>query len=183
MHLLTKYRMSLYSFQTHAPTVDATAYVHDHAVVIGNCAIGAGCSIWPSAVLRGDNDSITLAANVNVQDGAVIHADTGHPAVLHAGASVAHLAMVHGATVGENTLVGMQAIILNDAVIGKNCIIGANTVIAAGKVIPDNSLVVGTPGRIVRSVTEKEIEGNRQNAINYSDKAYQYKTGLIKINE
>lgn len=173
--------MSVYSFQSYSPAVEPTAYIQDAATVIGNCTIGLGCSIWPGAVLRGDNDSITLKSNVNVQDGAVIHVDTGHPAVLHDGVSIAHLAMVHGATIGENTLIGMQAIILNDVVIGKNCIIGANTVIAAGKVIPDNSLVVGTPGKIIREVTAEEIEGNKQNALNYSAKANMYKTGLVKI--
>ena len=173
--------MSVYSFQSQSPAIDPTAYIHDAATVIGNCIIGPGCSIWPSAVLRGDNDNITLKANVNVQDGAVIHVDTSHPAVIHDGVSIAHLAMVHGATIGENTLIGMQAIILNDAVIGKNCIIGANTVIAAGKVIPDNSLVVGTPGKIVRALTAEEIAGNKQNATNYSTKANMYKIGLVKI--
>jgi carbonic anhydrase/acetyltransferase-like protein (isoleucine patch superfamily) len=173
--------MSVYSFQSNIPNVDTSAYIQDSATVIGSCTIGPGCSIWPGAVLRGDNDSITLESNVNVQDGAVIHVDTGHPATLHNGVSIGHLAMVHGATIGENTLIGMQAIILNDAVIGRNCIIGANTVIAAGKIIPDNSLVVGTPGRTVREVTVEEIAGNKQNALNYSAKANMYKTGLVKI--
>lgn len=173
--------MSVYSFQSNIPNVDPTAYIQDSATVIGSCTIGPGCSIWPGAVLRGDNDSITLESNVNVQDGAVIHVDVGHPAVLHSGVSVGHMAMIHGATIGENTLIGMQAIILNDAVIGKNCIIGANTVIASGKIIPDNSLVVGTPGKIVREVTVEEINSNKHNAINYSTKANMYKTGLVKI--
>lgn len=173
--------MSVYSFQSDIPAIDLTAYIHDGATVIGNCNIGPNCSIWPSAVLRGDNDNITLKSNVNIQDGAVIHVDTNHPAVLHDGVSVGHLAMVHGATIGENTLIGMQAIILNDAVIGKNCIIGANTVIAAGKIIPDNSLVVGTPGKIVRELTAEEVAGNKQNALNYSAKANMYKTGLVRI--
>ena len=173
--------MSVYSFQSNIPNVESTAYIHDGATVIGNCNIGPGCSIWPSAVLRGDNDNITLKSNVNIQDGAVIHVDTNHPATLHDGVSVGHLAMVHGATIGENTLIGMQAIILNDAVIGKNCIIGANTVIAAGKIIPDNSLVVGTPGKIVRELTAEQVAGNKQNALNYSAKANMYKTGLVKI--
>lgn len=173
--------MSVYSFQSNIPNVDTSVYIQDSATVIGNCTIGPGCSIWPGAVLRGDNDSITLKSNVNVQDGAVIHVDTGHPATLHDGVSVGHLAMIHGATIGENTLIGMQAIILNDAVIGRNCIVGANTVIAAGKIIPDNSLVVGTPGKIVRELTAEEIASNKQNALNYSAKANQYKTGLVKI--
>jgi carbonic anhydrase/acetyltransferase-like protein (isoleucine patch superfamily) len=173
--------MTVYSFKTFEPTIDPTAYIQDAATVIGDCTIGSGCSIWPSAVLRGDNDNITLKSNVNIQDGAVIHVDTSHPATLHDGVSVGHLAMVHGATIGENTLIGMQAIILNDAVIGRNCIIGANTVIAAGKIIPDNSLVVGTPGKIVREVTAEEIASNKQNALNYSAKANEYKTGLVKI--
>lgn len=173
--------MPIYSYKSKCPIIDPTAYVHETATVIGQCNIAAGSSIWPSAVLRADNDTITLGHNVNIQDGAVVHVDIGHPANIENGVSIAHLAMIHGATIGENSLVGMQAIILNDAVIGKNCIIGANTVIASGKIIPDNSLVVGTPGKIIRQLTDDEVASNKRNALHYKEKSIDYKTELIKL--
>ena len=176
-----KYRMPLYAYKNQEPKVNTAAYVHETATVIGQCSIGPRSSVWPGAVLRGDNDSITIESNVNVQDGAVIHVDVGHPAHLKEGVSIAHLAMVHGATIGENTLIGMQAVILNDVVIGKNCIIGANTLISSGKIIPDNSLVIGSPGKIIRQVTPDEVEGNKRNAEHYSNKAQTYKVDLVKL--
>jgi carbonic anhydrase/acetyltransferase-like protein (isoleucine patch superfamily) len=176
-----KYRMSLYSIGGIAPQLDPSSYVHESATVIGDCQIGSGSSVWPGAVVRADNDKVIIGNRVNIQDGAVIHIDVGHPATLNDGVSIGHMAMVHGATIGENTLIGMQAVILNDAVIGKNCIIGANTVVSGGKVIPDNSLVIGTPGKIMREVTADEIENNRRNADGYASKSAQYKTSLIKV--
>lgn len=173
--------MTLYSFKSNTPEVDSSVYINDGATVIGQCKIGQGSSIWPGAVLRGDNDQITLGKNVNVQDGAVIHVDVGHPATIGDGVSIAHLAMVHGATIGENTLIGMHSTILNDAIIGKNCIIGANTVVTSGKVIPDNSLVIGTPGKVLRQVTPEEIENNIKNALSYQTKAIDYKMHLKEI--
>ena len=179
--LSDKYRMPVFSYKTKTPVIDPTAYVHENATVIGQCSIGPGSSVWPSAVLRADNDAITLGENVNIQDGAVVHVDVGHPANIHNGVSIAHLAMVHGATIGENTLIGMQAVILNDVVIGKNCIIGANTVISSGKTIPDNSLVVGSPGKIIRQVTDDEVQGNKRNAGHYKQKSIDYKTDLVRL--
>jgi carbonic anhydrase/acetyltransferase-like protein (isoleucine patch superfamily) len=173
--------MTVYSISGVEPTISATAYIAEEATVIGNCEIGEHATIWPNAVLRGDNDKITLGSRVNIQDGAVIHVDTGHPAHIKDGVSIAHQAMVHGATIGQNTLIGMQAVILNDAVIGRNCIIGANTVIPSGKVIPDHSMVVGTPGKIIREVTDAEIDANKRNALNYVSKGVTYKNSLKKI--
>lgn len=173
--------MSIFSYKGIAPCIDPNSYVHKSATVIGQCTVGAGSSIWPSAVVRADNDKIVLGNNVNVQDGAVIHVDVGHPAVLKDNVSVGHLAMIHGATIGENTLIGMQAVILNDAVIGKNCIVGANTVVTSGKEIPDNSLVVGTPGKIIRQLTNEEIESNRKNAETYSLRSIDYKINLKEL--
>lgn len=173
--------MSIYSLNGIEPQLSNSAYVHESATVIGNCTLGDYTTVWPSAVLRGDNDSITVGNNTNIQDGAVIHVDQGHPALIGDGVSIAHLAMVHGATIGENTLIGMQSVIMNDVVIGKNCIIGANTVIGAGKVIPDNSMVVGTPGKIIREVTEEEITSIHKNALGYVGKGVTYKSGLKRV--
>jgi len=176
-----KYLMSLFSINGIGPTVDSSAYVHESATIIGHCQIGNNSSVWPGAVIRADNDKVFIGNCVNVQDGTVIHVDDNHPVVLEDGVSIGHMAMIHGATVKENTLIGMQAIILNNAIIGKNCIIGANTVIASGKIIPDNSLVVGTPGKVIRQVTDAEVENNRRNADVYASKAVHYKTNLIKV--
>ncbi len=173
--------MAIYSYKKYVPTIKPSAFVHDNATVIGNCVIGENSSIWPGAVIRADNDLVMLGDDVNVQDGAVIHVDVNYPALVGNGVSIAHLAMVHGATIGENTLIGMQSVVMNDAVIGKNCIIGANTVITAGTKIPDNSLVIGSPGKVVRQVTEEEIVHNRLNAKTYSDKSATYKIDQVRI--
>jgi len=174
--------MSVYSYNSVQPIIDPSAYVHDGATIIGNCAIGELSSVWPGAVIRADNDLVKLGNSVNVQDNAVIHVDTGHPAILHDGVSIAHGAIIHGATIGENTLIGMNAVVLNNAVIGKNCIIGANALVAAGKVIPDNSLVIGSPGRVLRQVTDDEIESNKINANSYALRSGTYKQSLRKLN-
>lgn len=173
--------MPIYSYNSIQPQIDSSAYVHEMATIIGNCIIGPHSSVWPSAVIRADNDSVTLSENVNVQDASVIHVDTGSPATLHNGVSIAHGAIVHGATIGENTLIGMNAVILNDVVIGKNCIIGANTLVTTGKIIPDGSLVVGSPGCVIRSLTDDEIKSNRINANSYALRSSKYKQNLRKL--
>ena len=173
--------MSIYSIYGHSPQIEASAYVHDSATVIGEVTIGESVTVWPGAVLRGDNDSIRIDKCCNIQDGAVIHVDAGHSAHIKEGTSIAHQALIHGATIGSNTLIGMQSVIMNDVVIGNNCIIGANTVITAGKIIPDNSLVVGTPGKIIREVTADEIQSNRNTAAGYVHKCIDYKSGLTRI--
>lgn len=173
--------MSIYSLNGIEPNIDSSAWIHESAIIIGNVEIGPSVTIWPNVVIRGDNDKITIGQCSNIQDGAVIHTDTGHPVTISEGVSIAHLAMIHGATVCKNSLIGMHAVILNDAVVGENCIVGANTTIASGKVIPNNSLVVGTPGKIVREVTEEEILGNQMNAQGYIGKGIIYKNSLIKM--
>lgn len=173
--------MTIYAYDNATPEVDPTAYVHEKSTVIGNCSIGANSTVWPSAVIRADNDLIKIGNNVNVQDGAVIHVDTGCPAIIQDGVSIAHLAMVHGANIGSNTLIGMGCVIMNDVIIGHDCIIGANTVIPAGKIIPSRSLVVGTPGKILREVTDEEVRANQANAQGYVQKGISYKKLLKEV--
>jgi carbonic anhydrase/acetyltransferase-like protein (isoleucine patch superfamily) len=173
--------MTIYNLNGIEPQLSNSAYVHESATIIGNCILGDYSTVWPNAVVRGDNDNITIGHNTNIQDGAVIHVDQGHPAKIGDGVSIAHLAMIHGATIGDNTLIGMHAIVMNDAVIGKNCIIGANTTIASGKVIPDNSMVVGTPGKIIREITEEESNSIHMNALGYVGKGVTYRLGLKKV--
>ena len=126
-----------------SPKLGNNCFVAENATIVGDVIAGEGCSFWFNAVVRGDNEQITIGENSQVQDGAVLHADPGFPCTLGKNVSIGHLAMVHGCTVGDGTLVGIKSVILNGAVIGKNCLIGANALIGEGKVIPDGSLVIG----------------------------------------
>jgi carbonic anhydrase/acetyltransferase-like protein (isoleucine patch superfamily) len=154
------------------------AWIAPGAHVIGNVTLHENASIWFGAVVRGDVEAITIGENTNVQDGAVLHADYGIPLVLGANITVGHLAMLHGCTIGDNTLVGIGAVILNGAKIGKNCIIGAKALIAEGKEIPDNSMVVGAPGRIIREVSEAQVMGLQASALHYVQNWQRFKSDL-----
>lgn len=159
----------------------ANHFIAPTASVIGSATLGDNVSIWFSAVVRADNETITLGDNVNVQDGAVLHADPGFPLTLANNVSVGHLAMVHGATVGENTLIGINAVVLNGCVIGKNCIIGANALLPEGKVIPDNSLVVGSPGKVVRQLTDADAANLRRIAASYAERSAVYRRDMKQL--
>jgi carbonic anhydrase/acetyltransferase-like protein (isoleucine patch superfamily) len=148
----------IYSIDERQVSVEGTCFVAESATLIGSIALGADASVWFNAVLRGDNDQITIGPESNIQDGAVLHTDAGIRLTLGRGVTVGHKAMLHGCEIGDYTLVGINAVILNRARIGKNCIIGANALIAEGKQIPDRSLVLGSPGKIVRQVTDQEVE-------------------------
>ena len=168
--------MPIYSLGARTPVFkSANHFIAPTASVIGSVTIGDNVSIWFSAVVRSDNEVIELGDNVNVQDGAVLHADPGFPLKLAKDVSVGHLAMLHGSTIGENTLVGINAVILNGCVIGKNCIIGANALLPEGRVIPDNSLVVGSPGKVVRQLTDADVAGLRRIASGYAERSSAYR--------
>ncbi len=139
-------------------------FVAPTAVVTGDVTLSEGCSVWHGAVLRGDEDAIVLGPRTNVQDNAVIHVSAGHPTVLGAGVTVGHGAIVHGCTVGDNTLIGMGSIVLDGASIGSNCIVGAGALVKKGDCIPDGCVVIGMPARIARKMTEDDIAANRHNA-------------------
>lgn len=153
-------------------------FVADNAVVIGDVVLGRDASVWFNVVVRGDNDLITVGDEANLQDAAVLHTDPGIPLTLGRGVSVGHKAMLHGCTIGDYSLVGINAVILNRAVVGRHCIIGANALVTEGKEIPDGSLVVGAPGRIIRRVTEEQVAGLRENAAHYVENARRYREGL-----
>ena len=142
--------------------------------MIGAVALGDESSVWFNAVIRGDNDTITIGARSNIQDGAVLHTDAGIRLAIADEVSIGHLAVLHGCTVGDGCLIGINSVILNRAVIGRECLIGANTLIPEGKVIPDRSLVVGSPGRVVRMVTVEEAAGFHVNARHYVQQARRY---------
>ena len=153
-------------------------WIADNAIVIGSVVLENNASVWFNCVLRGDNDVITIGENSQLQDGCVAHVDPGHPLTLGKNVSVGHMAMLHGCTVGDGTLIGIKSVILNDAVIGRNCVIGANTLIAEGKTIPDGSLVVGSPGKVVRQLTEDEIKRFNAIADHYVARWKRFKTEL-----
>lgn len=154
---------------------DGSYWVAENATVLGHVRLERDASIWFNAVVRGDNERITIGERSNVQDGAVLHTDPGAPLTLGADVTVGHLAMLHGCVVGDNSLIGIGAIVLNHSKIGRNCLIGAKTLIAEGKEIPDNSLVVGSPGRIVRTLSDEEVAGLTLSAHHYVDNWRRYR--------
>ncbi|MBP7488663.1 MAG: gamma carbonic anhydrase family protein, partial [Azospira sp.] len=138
-------------------------------------------SIWWNAVLRGDNDPIHIGANSNIQDGSVLHTDEGVPMHIGANVTVGHMVMLHGCTVGDNSLIGIGSVILNRAVIGKHSIVGANTLIPEGKVFPDGVLIVGSPGKVVRELSEEEKARLQKSADHYVDNARRYASRLVEL--
>jgi len=173
-------RYSLDDQQPQLPD-DGSCFIADNAVVLGNVKLARDTSIWFGATLRGDNECITIGARSNVQDGCVFHTDPGHPLTLGQGVTVGHQAMLHGCTVGDNSLIGIQAVVLNGATIGKNCLIGAGALISEGKHIPDNSLVIGSPGRVKRELSADEIAGLRRSADHYVDNGRRFASGLQPV--
>ncbi|MDM1696389.1 gamma carbonic anhydrase family protein [Thiopseudomonas alkaliphila] len=171
----------LYALNENTPEIDPSAWVAETAVVIGKVRLAQDSSVWFGAVLRGDNELIQIGVGSNVQDGAVMHTDMGYPLTLGQHVTVGHNAMLHGCSVGDGSLIGINAVILNGAIIGKNCIIGANTLIAEGKEIPDNSLVVGSPGKVVKQLTEQQVAQLKLNAIHYVENAKRYQQSLIRL--
>ena len=156
-------------------------WIAPNAIVVGKVKLDVGANVWFGAVLRGDNELLHVGENSNVQDGSVLHTDMGYPLVIGRGCTIGHMAMLHGCTIEENSLIGIGATILNGAVIGKNSIIGANALIAEGKVIPPNSLVVGAPGRVVRQLNDDEVEKLRWSAAHYVENSKRFAKDLNAI--
>ncbi|MGR3463659.1 gamma carbonic anhydrase family protein [Limimaricola sp.] len=170
--------MTIYALDGEAPEIDATAWVAPGAHVIGRVTLAPGSSVWFGSTLRGDNERITLGENSNVQENCVLHTDMGYPLDIGAGVTVGHKAMLHGCTIGENSLIGMGATVLNGAKIGRDCLIGAGALVTEGKEIPDGSLVMGAPGKVVRQLDAEAIEKLRQSALSYRDNAARFRDGL-----
>ena len=153
-------------------------FVAESATVVGSVVMHHNVSVWFSAVVRGDYDSITIGANSNIQDCAVVHMDETYPVTIGAGVTVGHHAVVHGCTIGDNSLVGIHAVVMNGAKVGDNCLIGSNALVSEGKTIPDGSLVLGSPGRVVRDLTEEEIEKITFFSNLYVNNFRSYKAGM-----
>ncbi|MEH3159441.1 MAG: gamma carbonic anhydrase family protein [Sphingomonas taxi] len=175
--------MTCYALDGVAPTLATDVYVAPGAQVIGRVSLGARASIWFGAVLRGDNDPIRIGADSNVQDGAMIHADPGVPTTIGSGVTIGHHAIVHGATIGDNSLIGMGATLLNRSVIGADSIVGAGALVTEGKTFPDGSLIVGAPARVLRALTDAEIAGLRLSAATYVANARRFAAGLTPVPE
>jgi carbonic anhydrase/acetyltransferase-like protein (isoleucine patch superfamily) len=171
----------IYELDGKRPQLKGNNYIAPTATVIGDVVLGRNTSIWWNSVLRGDNDTLTLGENVNIQDGSVLHTDEGVKLTLEDDVSVGHMVMLHGCTVGEGSLIGIKSVILNRAVIGRECLIGANTLIPEGKVIPDRSLVLGSPGRVVRQLNDADIRMIRGIAQHYIDNAARYLASLRQL--
>ena len=156
-------------------------FIAPNASVIGSVILENNVSVWFNAVIRGDNEHIRIGANSNIQDGAVLHTDPGAPLTIGNNVTVGHMAMLHGCTIADGSLIGIKSVILNHAVIGRNCLIGANTLITEGKIIPDNSLVVGSPGKVLRTLNEEEIAAMHGNTANYVKNLQRYLNTLKPI--
>ncbi|MBS0122560.1 gamma carbonic anhydrase family protein [Thetidibacter halocola] len=170
--------MTLYALDGIAPEVAGDAWVAPDANLIGRVVLEARASVWFGCTLRGDNEEIRLGEGSNIQENVVCHTDKGYPLVIGPGCTIGHKVMLHGCTIGENCLIGMGATILNGAKIGKNCLIGAGALITEGKEIPDGSLVMGMPGKVVRQLDEAAIEGLRRSALGYQANAARFARGL-----
>lgn len=161
-----------------AVRADEDSWVAPGAALIGRVRLDAGSSVWFNAVLRGDNELIHLGPDSNVQDGCVLHTDMGWPLTLGRGVTVGHNAVLHGCSIGDYSLIGINAVILNGAKIGKYCIVGANTLIAEGKEIPDGSLVVGSPGKVIRQLTREQMQMLEASAAHYAENGRRYRKQL-----
>ncbi len=169
----------IYELDGVAPVLpDSEYWIADEAVLIGDVLVEANVSIWFGAVLRGDNERITVGAGSNIQENAVLHTDPGYVLRIGAGCTIGHKAMLHGCEIGENSLIGMGAIVLNGAKIGRNCLIGAGALVTEGKVIPDGSLVVGSPAKVVRALGDKAVAQLAESARLYQRKMHTYRRGL-----
>ncbi|GAD20769.1 transferase hexapeptide protein [Acidovorax sp. MR-S7] len=173
--------MALYELDGTAPQVAASAWVADSAQVMGNVSVGEDASVWFGTVVRGDCESIAIGAGSNVQDASVLHADVGKPLVIGERVTVGHQVMLHGCTIGDESLIGIGAIVLNGARIGKNCLVGAGSLVTEGKEFPDGSMILGSPAKAVRQLTPEQIEGLRQSAQHYIENARRFRGGLRKI--
>ena len=173
--------MAVYELDGVQPDIAPDAWIADSAQVMGRVSVGAQASVWFGTVVRGDTESITIGEGSNVQDASVLHADLDTPLVIGRHVTVGHQVMLHGCTIGDESLIGIGTIVLNGAKIGKNCLVGAGALVTEGKEFPDGSMIIGSPAKVVRQLTAEQIEGLRRSAQHYIDNAHRFKTGLRKL--
>lgn len=173
--------MTLYALGGHSPEIHNDTWIAPDANLVGQVVVEQGGSVWFGCTIRADHEEIRVGQGSNVQENCVMHIDAGFPLTIGRNCTIGHKVMLHGCTIGDNTLVGMGAIVLNGAKIGKNCLIGAGALITENKVIPDNSLVMGSPGKIVRDVNEATVEKLHQSALHYQDNMRYFRDKLKEI--
>ena len=173
--------MAVYQLDAHIPQIDPTAWVADSAQVMGGVTLHADASVWFGATVRGDTEHIDIGEGSNIQDGSVLHADHGMPLTIGKHVTVGHMVMLHGCTIGDESLIGIGAVVLNGAKIGRNCLVGAGSLVTEGKEFPDGSMIMGTPAKVVRQLSPEQIEGLRQSARHYIDNAQRFRRGLQKM--
>ena len=172
--------MGIYRIDELTPVLADSVWVADTAQVIGKVVLEDNASVWFGAVLRGDNEELRIGAGSNIQEGTVVHSDMGFPVTLGRNVTVGHQAMLHGCTVGDNSLIGIKAVVLNGAKIGRNCLVGAGALVTEGKEFPDGSLIVGSPAKVVRELTPEQIAGLQRSAEHYVENARRFRNGLAK---
>ncbi len=173
--------MAIYRIGDDAPVIHETAYIADGATIIGKVTLGEGVSVWPGAVLRGDNEPIVIGAGSNVQEGAVLHVDPGCPLVLGSGVTIGHQAMLHGCMVDDGALIGIQAVILNGAHIGAKCLVGAGALVTEGKHFEPRCLIIGSPAKVARQLSDAQADGLSHNSETYLKRGQQFRTQLVRI--
>jgi carbonic anhydrase/acetyltransferase-like protein (isoleucine patch superfamily) len=175
--------MAIYQLGDAVPSIDPSCFVAESAQVIGKVKLEAHASVWFNVTIRGDNELITVGENSNVQESAVLHTDPGMPLVIGNNVTVGHQAMLHGCTIGDGALIGIQAVVLNGARIGKNCLVGAGALVTEGKEFPDNSLIVGSPAKAVRQLDDAAIARMRAGTDGYVERAQLFKTQLKRVTQ
>ena len=173
--------MAIYELDQVCPRVAESAWVADSAQVMGDVELANEVSIWFGVVLRGDTDTIRIGAGSNIQDGSVLHADAGMPLTVGAQVTVGHKVMLHGCTIGDGSLIGIGAVVLNGAKIGRGCIVGAGALVTEGKEFPDNSLIVGSPARVVKTLTDEQAARLRASASHYVANAARHRDTVVRI--
>ena len=170
----------IYTLGDRTPVLEGNGhFIAENATVIGNVRLKDRSSVWFNCVLRGDNELIEVGAGSNIQDGCVLHTDPGFPMSIGAGVTVGHKVMLHGCTIGNNSLIGIGSTILNGAIIGKNCLVGAHALVTEGKSFPDGSLILGAPAKVARELTAEEIAGMTESASHYVENAARFATDLV----
>lgn len=173
--------MAIYELDQIAPCIDGSAWVADSAQVMGNVEMAEDTSVWFGAVVRGDTETIRIGKGTNIQDASVLHADIGKPLTIGENVTVGHKVMLHGCSIGDGSLIGIGAIVLNGAKIGKGCIVGAGSLVTEGKEFPDGSMILGSPAKVVRQLSEEQQAGLRMSALHYIENAHRFKNGLKRI--
>jgi len=174
-------RMPIYQLGDDIPIIPASAYVSPEATLIGKVTLGENASVWPGVVIRGDNDMITIGKGSNVQDGTVMHTDPGFPLKVGESVTIGHQAILHGCSIGDGSLIGIQAVVMNGAVIGKECLAGAGALVPEGKTYGERKLILGCPAKVIRALTDEDIEKMHRAAAGYVRRQSIYKSQLKRI--